>query len=137
MSATVITSPTCRFKTRRAGLHKPIIRADICGDCLIAMQASLSGVIPAFCHECGLEPAPGDLMGFFYRDTGAMWLCEPCSLRFGAKLTSEADTAASARQALIIKSATARHEIATAPTMEAKMTLWHRWRQVVGPRRRI
>lgn len=139
MSTAVITSPTCRFKTTRnpAALHKPIIRADICGDCLAAMQASLTGAGPAFCHECGYHPAAGDLMGYFYRDSGALWLCGGCSARYGAALTSEVDAAAADRQALIINSATANHEIITAPTAEQRMNLWYKWRQIVGPRRRV
>ena len=137
MSAAVITAPTCRFKTKRRGVHIGIARADICGDCLAAMQAALVGGGPAFCFECGWNPKPGDLLGYFYRDTGAMWMCEPCSLKQGAKLTSEIDAKAAERQALIITSVQARHEIMTAPTLEQKMTLWQKWRMVVGPRRKV
>lgn len=133
----VITAPTCRFKTKRRGAHIGIARADICGDCLRAMQASLVGSEPVFCHECGANAKVGDLFGFFYRDTGAMWLCRGCSSRFGAALTSELDLQRFERQALIIDTATAHEEIAKAPTPAAKMTLWQRWRDAIGPRRRV
>ena len=136
-SPAVITAPTCRFKTKRKGAHIGIIRADICGDCLVAMQASLVSKGPAFCHDCGYEPEPGDLMAYFYRDTGAMLLCNPCAEKFGAKLTSELDAERSMREALIIKSLNAREQIYRAETAQQKMTLWQQWREILGPRRKV
>jgi hypothetical protein len=136
----VITAPTCRFKTKRPGYHLGIVRADICGDCLSAMQASLLAVFnggPVFCHECGCVPQAGDLLSYIYRDTEAMLLCEPCRVTWAAKLTSELDAERSARESLIIRSVNAREAIATAPTVQRKLTLWEQWRAVLGPRRRV
>ena len=135
-SPAVITAPTCRFKTKRKGAHIGIVRADICGDCLADMQASLVGKAPVFCHECGHNPDPGELMAYFYRDTGAMWLCQTHSNQFAAKITSELDAAQAAKDALRIQSINAREQIVQAATPEEKLRLWEYWRRVVGPRRK-
>lgn len=137
----VITAPTCRFKTKRAGAHIGIARADICGDCLAAMQASLKSLFTdqqnVFCHECGIRPQVGDLMSYIYRDVDAMILCEPCRLKWAAKLTSELDANRTDRQAMIIKSVEARAAIAAAVDPKEKLSLWTRARNLLGPRRRI
>jgi len=139
MTPAIITAPTCRFKTKRRGAHVGLARADICGDCLADMQASLVAVFNGglvFCHECGEVPQPGDLLSYIYRDTGAMLLCEGCRVRWAAKLTSEIDAARSERQSLIIRSTDAREAIAAAP-VQRKLSLWQQWRAVLGPRRRV
>lgn len=140
-SPAVITAPTCRFKTKRKGAHIGIIRADICGECLIAMQNSLKSLFTdqqnVFCHECGTRPEIGDLMSYVYRDVEAMILCEPCRVKWAAKLTSELDAERTERQSLIIRSINAREAIAAAPTPAEKLSLWQRARELLGPRRKI
>ena len=76
-------------------------------------------------------------MGFFYRDSGAMLLCQACSVRFGAKITSEMDAEQSAKQALTINSIDAREEIYSEMDLNKRMTLWQRFRDQLGPKRRI
>ena len=137
MSVAVITAPTCRFKTKRTGPHIGIVRGDICGDCLIAMQAALSNLGDSFCFECGHKPSDGDLMGFFYRDSGAMLLCQACSVRFGAKITSEIDAEQSAKQALTINSIDACEKIYSETDLNKRMTLWQHFRDRFGPKRRM
>lgn len=140
----VITSPTCKFKTKRKGFHKPIFRGNdasgyVCLDCWFAMRASYNTIFnggPVFCHECGNVSNPGDLFAFVHRDTESMILCEPCNARHIVKIRNEQAAIASAKDALVIHSTDARTLIAEAKTPEKKQTLYQRFKEMFGTLRR-
>lgn len=144
-SPAVITSPTCKFKTKRTGLHKPIVRGDegggyVCADCLVAMQASyqslFNGQGGVFCHECAKIPGPGDLYAYVYRDVEAMILCEGCNAKHVIKIAGERAAIADQKQALVIHSVDAREQIALEQDREKKQTLYQRFKDMYGSRRR-
>ena len=139
------TSPTCKFATKRAGLHKPILRGNeksgyVCANCQIAMQASynelFSGGVP-FCHDCGATAGPGDLFSYVFRDVEAMILCEPCNSAHIAKIAGEQAALASTKEALVIHSTDARTAIAEAQTANEKQSLYQRFKEKYGLLRRI
>lgn len=159
VAPTILTSPTCRFKTGRTGLHKPIARVDratgqaTCYDCLLEMQRSLSRLFdeeksgPAFCHECGFRfkvqadeaRARGEAdipIAVHYRDTEAVLLCPKCDKKHGAKISGEVNAAANERLRLVMASVEARQAIADAP-VAVKQSLYERFLARLGHRRHV
>lgn len=144
----VITSPTCRFRDTRPGLHKPIAWRDVCADCWTAMREDIrrfqQGGEPAFCHECGrsfaVEAAttPGEAvtMVYFFRGGEGMILCDACDAKYAAKLTDEITARANERLREIIQGVNAREAIREAPDTE-KQNLYERFLGRLGHKRRV